>query len=1212
MEQKVCILDAAAYSKGGNVWRIESGDIALEYTYDPKLGLAVSRFDHHAGTEDINHVHECVSCIPVKGKGSFALLGAEAAEEVYGGKKVVGLTVSVQADNVTATLRVIAFPGTSVMRQWFQIKNPSIARVENYEYTPFAMELAAACEKDVYYADHMTGGKPVHEAGELKRKPLSRTYYERYDLDISSNMTAEYMPLMMIVHDAEPFDGVLFALEYTGPWSAHVHRTDAYAPSDKICTCFAIDGGAKKYTEPRQSFQTPVVTIAGFDHDRDNLMVKLFDWQYTYMWDYTNPDLYAKTRGITKWIFCGRNLHEQFNYRTAVMTMDTWQLKSGGFDMVWDDAGWSACSHYPADAYSSVFQNNYEGPDYRESQKYMKKGGMNWALWFAGKPTAGVLAAKEGAWGNFEWRTDDIVFRNEAQETGFKKMLKDYLDEDPRRSFHTCSLGGRFAHTFDIQKYATYNYLSDAGGGYNLNYFFSYFEVPDKCGDILAIFGDKSVARDGTMIYTTVPKKESDISYSAEFSRRRLGTVSLPCSIYSDEMLEHCREDNLIYKFMLENGVAGRWSYAYHPEVYGDDTRYYLQRVSKDHLHSVIIFGRKPDRTVRIFPKGLKPEKVYTVSFQNAPDRYSKTGAQLAAEGIAVAPSYGELVYLGLPGAPGAGVDAQPEAPQTVLYRAETNIGYRGNGIYWTSAACNTVHSYEIFRDGEIIATVVEGNYWFDYKPGYDKAEAYTVRAVSLNGSASKFALARHIADEVFSAQALGNHGKAMGLEGWYAESSQNLKTFVPMEFVEPVNTPLADIGGTPNQEGGMEGYWQAGQARVGRGWQKAASDAYCVRKWVSTVDGQVRITGRATSEWYHRPACGDTAVCILKNNETLLPFTPIAQENFYGVAHDLVVDVAKGDQLRFVVGKCAPAEQDPDGKTDVLVGWMPVIQVCDAHKLAGTALRVCCGSAQDVLDEAGNLWQADRWQKVQDGNLSYALPVEIGIYDLRLSFQKEAGVFPGERLFDVIVNGKRVYRDFDIAERRGNTEVVLTGIAPQADGRIHLELVGKKGEARITGIEVAPAVKDSVRISCGSQRDYIDWAGRIWQADPQLQSGEAITGDISQLIQASPTIYDRELYAAARQSRAMRYELPLSDGFYSVHLKFAELWQAEKGARPMDILVNGVVKKANWDAYAAAGYEKMAMDLRFENISPVNGKITVEVAARSQVPAILQAIECD
>ena len=28
--------------------------------------------------------------------------------------------------------------------------------------------------------------------------------------------------------------------------------------------------------------------------------------------------------------------------------------------------------------------------------------------------------------------------------------------------------------------------------------------------------------------------------------------------------------------------------------------------------------------------------------------------------------------------------------------------------------------------------------------------------------------------------------------------------------------------------------------------------------------------------------------------------------------------------------------------------------------------------------------------------------------------------------------------------------------------------------------------------------------------------------------------------------------------GFYTVHLKFAELWLAKKGQRPMDIEVNG------------------------------------------------------
>jgi len=56
------------------------------------------------------------------------------------------------------------------------------------------------------------------------------------------------------------------------------------------------------------------------------------------------------------------------------------------------------------------------------------------------------------------------------------------------------------------------------------------------------------------------------------------------------------------------------------------------------------------------------------------------------------------------------------------------------------------------------------------------------------------------------------------------------------MTWVPPAKDSAGDVGGSANQIGGAEGYWEgAGKARVGRGWQQAASDFACARTWVAS-----------------------------------------------------------------------------------------------------------------------------------------------------------------------------------------------------------------------------------------------------------------------------------------------------------------------------------------------------------------------------------------
>ena len=134
--------------------------------------------------------------------------------------------------------------------------------------------------------------------------------------------------------------------------------------------------------------------------------------------------------------------------------------------MLWDDAGWSS---YPGDGlppnnYGSVFSQTYEGPDFAQTQHYLQKTGMRWLLWFqvVRQPVCWIQRSAAGAilnGGPTVWG-----FPNMEADKSFREEVKRFLDVHPGSSFHTCSGGSTYAHTFEIGgRYSSYNYLSDLG-----------------------------------------------------------------------------------------------------------------------------------------------------------------------------------------------------------------------------------------------------------------------------------------------------------------------------------------------------------------------------------------------------------------------------------------------------------------------------------------------------------------------------------------------------------------------------------------------------------------------------------------------------------------------------------------------------------------------------------------------------------------------------
>jgi len=129
-------------------------------------------------------------------------------------------------------------------------------------------------------------------------------------------------------------------------------------------------------------------------------------------------------------------------------------------------------------------------------------------------------------------------------------------------------------------------------------------------------------------------------------------------------------------------------------------------------------------------------------------------------------------------------------------------------------------------------------------------------------------------------------------------------------------------------------------------------------------------------------------------------------------------------------------------------------------------------GQVATRLDGLGNtddpeLYESERW-----GHFSYAIPVTPGRYTAMLHFVERrfgsgnrddqsgpphAGT---SRVFNVLCNGESVLNDFDIAKEAGaNRPLVkkITGLEPNAQGKLVFEFVPVKDYATVSAIEVLP-----------------------------------------------------------------------------------------------------------------------------------------------------------
>jgi hypothetical protein len=306
---------------------------------------------------------------------------------------------------------------------------------------------------------------------------------------------------------------------------------------------------------------------------------------------------------------------------------------------------------------------------------------------------------------------------------------------------------------------------------------------------------------------------------------------------------------------------------------------------------------------------------------------------------------------------------------------------------------------------------------------------------------------------------------------------------------------------------------------------------------------------------------------------------------------------------------------------------------------------RINVGSPDEFIDPNGELWEADKYFDGK-GSMYSQCPMEIagteadalyckeryyniwatpqpyryivpvpqqGAYTVKLHFAEIYYTKKGERVFDVVVNGKVVAAKLDIVDRVGpNTALIVPFTTKISGTSVTIELVPIRENPKICAIEVlevadyvepptsAPVAQAfSLLINCGGNNFVEAVGGRTWTADQYFIGGNPYTDGTNTIANT----LDNNLYQTERYGE-FRYEIPVpANGSYEVTLHFAELYWQGIGERLFNVDIESTAEFKNVDI-VALGEGKRLQAVTLGSIITVNdGFISIELS--NSVPRV-------
>jgi subtilisin family serine protease len=293
------------------------------------------------------------------------------------------------------------------------------------------------------------------------------------------------------------------------------------------------------------------------------------------------------------------------------------------------------------------------------------------------------------------------------------------------------------------------------------------------------------------------------------------------------------------------------------------------------------------------------------------------------------------------------------------------------------------------------------------------------------------------------------------------------------------------------------------------------------------------------------------------------------------------------------------------------------------------TPIRVNAGGAAYV-DAQGQTWSADAgyssgypwnvtnaisgttaqalYQTCRYGPaFSYGFAVPNGTYTVTVKFAEVSRTAVGQRVFNVALNGSTVLANFDVFAAAGGEYAAVdkSFTVNVTAGQVNVAFTAGNDWPIVSGIQIVPGSSGTgtsgftpILVNSGGTA-YVDSLGQSWSGDTGYTDG--YTWSISNAISGTTS---QAVYQTCRYGPTVDYRFTVPNGTYTVTLKFAEVSRTAPGQRLFNVFVNGTQVLANFDIFAAAGGEYIAVDKAFA-VNATNGSISIQLTTATDWPMI-------
>jgi hypothetical protein len=572
----------------------------------------------------------------------------------------IQLDIELESASIRLIKHYVIYPGSSVIREWLTLENISDKRVRISRVEFLHTHVLGSMAQDLQF-NYLTGGGNYNGSQLLKPEPMSSTFARTLDSNggVQLGNYSSFLPLVFLLN-RNASEGIAIGWDYLGHWRFKI------GDQDGVPLGLSLElASFEKDLLPGARIETPKAFLATFSGGVDELGNQLLDWQYAYLWEFTNPDYFAKTRWAVDWPEPwvgdgGTPSADNWGRRLALDLRYVDLLRETGTDILWDDAGWY-------DKWGT-----WNAPDWKMTTDYLRKHDMKWVLWyptFLATPESKVaqqhpnwlipgqetleqsipgtvdwqsqlLDDSVKKWGNYQWRYDiaPAASSNDtdalAADQNFRALLERFKSDHPQSGIDACDGGGRWI-SYDLARLAESGEYTDGGVGPYSSYYTSLLIPPDKLHNVV----------DFDHIY-----------YNSATDRTHL---TMDPTWYRDPGngpdVESIRKDWDIYHYLVAQGVAGRWSHVFRPKVDNDDAIWYFQRMNRDSTKGVILTKHaKHGSTYYVISRPSKSSSPGSADeYRGGPGEMNvvtTTSAASLETGIYEDPVDGAIRYYGVPG----------------------------------------------------------------------------------------------------------------------------------------------------------------------------------------------------------------------------------------------------------------------------------------------------------------------------------------------------------------------------------------------------------------------------------------------------------------------------------------------------------------------------------------------------------------------------------